>query len=108
MDRCRFRRSTGSVPQLVIDLELNIACCKMLTHKMDSEILQLYQNAENRLGSQSKFKLMVKNGTLESLQKMAERQSAEKRSDSSSYLLQILRRVIFLHIMAVLMPIVLT
>jgi hypothetical protein len=67
----------------------------MLTHKMDSEILQLHQKAENRLDSQSKFKLMVKNGTLESLQKMTERQSTEKRSDSSSYLLQILRGVIF-------------
>jgi guanine nucleotide-binding protein G(i) subunit alpha len=62
--------------QLVIDLELNIACCKMLTHKMDSEILQLYQNAENKLDSQSKVKLMVKNGTLESLQKMVERQTS--------------------------------
>jgi hypothetical protein len=62
--------------QLVIDLELNIACCKMLVHKMDAEVLELYQNADNRLDSQSKVKLIVKNGTFEGLQKMVDRQTS--------------------------------
>lgn len=62
--------------QLVIDLELNITCCRMLTHKIDSEVSELYQDANSGLDSQSKFKLMIKNGTIEGLQKMVERQTS--------------------------------
>lgn len=61
--------------QLVMDLEVSITCCRMLTHKMDTEISELYRNTENVLDAQSKVKLMVKNGTLEELQKMVERQT---------------------------------
>jgi guanine nucleotide-binding protein G(i) subunit alpha len=61
--------------QLVMDLEVSITCCRMLTHKMDAEISELYRNTENVLDAQSKVKLMVKNGTLEELQKIVERQT---------------------------------
>jgi uncharacterized protein YaaN involved in tellurite resistance len=62
--------------QLVIDLELNIACCKMLAHKMDAQVLEIYQIADKMLDSQNKVKLMVRNGTFEGLQKMVERQTS--------------------------------
>jgi guanine nucleotide-binding protein G(i) subunit alpha len=61
--------------QLVMDLEVSVTCCWMLFHKMDSEVSELYRNADNTLDSQSKLKLLVKNGTLEGLQKMVEQQT---------------------------------
>jgi hypothetical protein len=51
--------------QLVMDLKASVTCCKMLTQKMDSEISELYRSSDNTVTSQSKVKLMVKNGTLE-------------------------------------------
>lgn len=62
--------------QLVMDLEVSVACCRMLTHRMESEISELCRNADNTLDSLGKAKLMVKNGTLEELQKMVERQTS--------------------------------
>jgi guanine nucleotide-binding protein G(i) subunit alpha len=61
--------------QLVMDLEVSITCCRMLVSKMDSEVAELRQNDNNGLDTQSKMKLVVKNGTLEALQKMVERQT---------------------------------
>jgi guanine nucleotide-binding protein G(i) subunit alpha len=61
--------------QLVMDLELSIKCCRMLIDKMDSEVSELHQSADNGLNSQGKIKLMIKNSKLEELQKMVERQT---------------------------------
>lgn len=62
--------------QLVMDLEISVTCCRMLTHKVESEVSELSRNADDELDSQSKAKLMVKNGTLEELQKMVQRQTS--------------------------------
>jgi guanine nucleotide-binding protein G(i) subunit alpha len=61
--------------QLVMDLELSITCCRMLVSKMDCEVSELRQNENDGLDMQSKMKLVVRNRTLEDLQKMAERQT---------------------------------
>lgn len=61
--------------QLVMDLELSIKCCRMLIDKMDSEVSELSRSADSGLNSQGKIKLMIKNGKLEELQKMVERQT---------------------------------
>jgi hypothetical protein len=41
----------------------------MLSQKMDSEISELYRSADDTLATQSRVKLMVKNGTLEECRK---------------------------------------
>ena len=61
--------------QLVMDLEVSISCCRMLIAKLQSHVSELQQNAGNTLDFESKMKLIVKNGTLEELQKMVERQT---------------------------------
>jgi hypothetical protein len=61
--------------QLVMDLGLSIECCRVLIDKMDSEVSGLHRSADNGLNSQGKIKLMIKNGKLEELQKMVERQT---------------------------------
>lgn len=61
--------------QLVMDLELSITCCWMLVSKLDFEVSQLSQSDDRDLDKRSKLKLVVKNGTLEELQKMVERQT---------------------------------
>lgn len=61
--------------QLVMDLELSITCCRMLVSKLDFEVSQLGQNDDSGLDKKGKMKLVVKNGTLEELQKMVERQT---------------------------------
>jgi guanine nucleotide-binding protein G(i) subunit alpha len=62
-------------PLLVMDLEASITCCRMLIDKINAEVSDLHRVAENGLSSQGKLKLMLKNGTLEGLQKMVERQT---------------------------------
>ncbi|KAF4624195.1 hypothetical protein G7Y89_g13977 [Cudoniella acicularis] len=62
--------------QLVMDLGESMTCCRMLAGKMNAEISDLHRMDGNGLDSQSKIKLVVKNGTLEELQKMAERQTS--------------------------------
>ena len=61
---------------LVMDLEASITFCQMLVNRIDSEISDLHESAENGLSSQSKLKLIIRNGTLEELQKMVERQTS--------------------------------
>ena len=61
--------------QLVMDLDISISCCRMLITKMNSQISKLHPSPGNTLNSQGKMKLMLKNGTLEELQKMVERQT---------------------------------
>jgi guanine nucleotide-binding protein G(i) subunit alpha len=65
----------GPHHQLVMDLEMSITCCRMLVSKMDFEVSKLRQNENDALDMQSKMKLVVRNGTLEELQKMVERQT---------------------------------
>ena len=62
--------------QLVMDLEASVTCCRMLAGRMDSEVEALQQHGENGLGTSDKFKLLLKNGTLEELQKMVDRQTS--------------------------------
>ncbi|CZR66446.1 uncharacterized protein PAC_16347 [Phialocephala subalpina] len=62
--------------QLVMDLEASVNCCRMLVRRMDSEVEDLQQNSGTGLDAQSKIKLLVKNGTLEELQKMVDRQTS--------------------------------
>jgi len=61
--------------QLVMDLEVSISCCWMLVSKMDSEISDLSRNDGYGLEPRNKMKLIVKNGTLEELQKRVEQQT---------------------------------
>jgi hypothetical protein len=61
--------------QLVMDLEVSITCCRMLVNKMDFEVSELRRDDNNGLDTQSKMKLIVKNGTLQELQKLVERQT---------------------------------
>lgn len=62
--------------QLVMDLEASVACCRMLVRRMDSEVEDLRQNSGTGLDAQDKIKLMARNGTLEELQKMVDRQTS--------------------------------
>jgi hypothetical protein len=62
--------------QLVMDLEASVACCRMLVRRMDSEVEDLQQNSGTGLDAQNKIKLMVKNGALDDLQKMVDRQTS--------------------------------
>jgi guanine nucleotide-binding protein G(i) subunit alpha len=62
--------------QLVMDLEASVTCCRMLVRRMDSEVEDLQQNSGSGPDAQNKIKLIVKNGTLEELQKMVDRQTS--------------------------------
>ncbi len=62
--------------QLVMDLEASVTCCRMLVRRMDSEVEDLQQNSGTGLDAHNKVKLMVRNGTLEELQKMVDRQTS--------------------------------
>jgi len=59
---------------LFMDLEGSITCCRMLIDEIESKISDLHQDTKNGLSSQAKMKLIIKNGTLEELQKMVARQ----------------------------------
>lgn len=62
--------------QLVMDLETSVTCSRMLVRRMDSEIEDLQQNSGIGLDAQNKIKLVFKNGALEELQKMVDRQTS--------------------------------
>jgi guanine nucleotide-binding protein G(i) subunit alpha len=62
--------------QLVMDLEASVTCCRMLVRRMDSEVEDLQQNSGTGLDAQNKIKLVIKNGALEELQKMVDRQTS--------------------------------
>jgi guanine nucleotide-binding protein G(i) subunit alpha len=62
--------------QLVMDLEASVTCCRMLVHRIDSQVEDLQQNSGTGLDALNKIKLVVKNGTLEELQKMVDRQTS--------------------------------
>ncbi|KAF4625325.1 hypothetical protein G7Y89_g12839 [Cudoniella acicularis] len=61
--------------QLVMDLEVSISCCMMLVSKLDAHAEELQRDANDKLVFWGKMKMVVKNGTLEELQKMVERQT---------------------------------
>lgn len=61
--------------QLVMDLDASVTCCRMLVRRIDSEVEDLQQKSGTGLDAQSKVKLLMKNGTLEELQKMVDRQT---------------------------------
>ncbi|OBT78646.1 hypothetical protein VF21_02237 [Pseudogymnoascus sp. 05NY08] len=61
--------------QLVMDLEASVTCCRMLVRRIDSEVEDLQEKSGTGLDAQSKIKLLMKNGTLEELQKMVDRQT---------------------------------
>jgi guanine nucleotide-binding protein G(i) subunit alpha len=62
--------------QLVMDLEASVTCCRMLIRRIDSEVEDIRQKSGTGLDAQSKIKLLMKNGTLEELQKMVDRQTS--------------------------------
>ncbi|RDL42542.1 Uncharacterized protein BP5553_02521 [Venustampulla echinocandica] len=62
--------------QLAMDLEASVNCCRMLVRRLDSEVEDLQQNSETGIDAQNKIKLVLKNGTLEELQKMVDRQTS--------------------------------
>lgn len=62
--------------QLVMDLEASVTCCRMLVRRMDSEVDDLQHNSDTGLDAQNKIKLVLKNGTLEELQRMVDRQTS--------------------------------
>jgi guanine nucleotide-binding protein G(i) subunit alpha len=62
--------------QLVMDLEASVTCCRTLVRRLDSEVEALQQNSGTGLDAQNKIKLVIKNGTLEELQKMVDRQTS--------------------------------
>lgn len=62
--------------QLVMDLDASVTCCRMLVRRTDSEVEGLHQNSRAGLDAQSRLKLVIKNGTLEELQKMVDRQTS--------------------------------
>ena len=61
--------------QLIMDMELMIKCCKTLAHKIETQVSELYLNADQVLDFESKVRLMLKNSTLRNLQKMVDRQT---------------------------------
>jgi guanine nucleotide-binding protein G(i) subunit alpha len=61
--------------QLVMDLEASVTYCRMLVRRIDTEVEDLQQNIGVGLDAQSKIKLLLKNGSLEELQKMVDRQA---------------------------------
>ncbi|KAF2810536.1 uncharacterized protein BDZ99DRAFT_443396, partial [Mytilinidion resinicola] len=61
--------------QLVMDLDLSMACCKMLVAKIDKSISELQVTAAHNLDFGSKIKVVFGNKTMDSLQKMVERQT---------------------------------
>lgn len=62
--------------QLVMDLEASVTCCRMLVRRIDTEVEDLRQKSGTELDVQSKIRLLIKNGTLEELQKMVDRQTS--------------------------------
>jgi hypothetical protein len=62
--------------QLVMDLEASVTYCRMLVRRIDTEVEDLQQNIGMGLDAQNKIKLLLKNGNLEELQKMIDRQTS--------------------------------
>lgn len=62
--------------QLVMDLEASVTYCRMLVRRIDTEVEDLQQNIGMGLDAQNKIKLLLKNGSLEELQKMVDRQTS--------------------------------
>ena len=59
--------------QLVMDLELSVMCCRMLVGKIDDEVEGM---EVGELDGREKIRMVMKNGTLEDLQKMVDRQTS--------------------------------
>ncbi len=62
--------------QLVMDVEASVTFCRMLVRRIDTEVEDLKQNIGMGLDAQNKIKLLLKNGSLEELQKMVDRQTS--------------------------------
>jgi hypothetical protein len=59
--------------QLVMDLEASVTYCRMLVRRIDTEVDDLQHNIGMGLDTQKKIKFLLKNGSLEELQKMVDR-----------------------------------
>ena len=55
-------------------MEVSISCCKILVCRMDSVVSDIHQGS-TAFDKESKIKVLFKNGTLERLRKMIERQT---------------------------------
>jgi len=62
--------------QLVMDLEASVTYCRMLARRIDTEVEDLQHNLGIGLDTQKKIKFLLKNGSLEELQKMVVRQTS--------------------------------
>lgn len=62
--------------QLVMDLEASVTYCRMLVRRIDTEVEDLQRNIRIGLDAQNKIKLLLKNGALEELQKIIDRQTS--------------------------------
>jgi guanine nucleotide-binding protein G(i) subunit alpha len=61
--------------ELVLTVGTVIQCCGMLAAMLDTEVSEFSRNADNLLDTQSRVKFLSKNGTLEELQTMVDRQT---------------------------------
>ena len=61
--------------QLVMDLGSSIACCRHLVAKMESCVSRLHQDTQGRLVNASKVKFIFGATSVDTLQKMLERQT---------------------------------
>lgn len=62
---------------MVTDLTASVTRCEMLVRRMDCEIADLQRTGGTRLDAQNKIKSLLKNGTLEEVQKIADHQTSD-------------------------------
>lgn len=60
--------------QLIMDLDVSIACCRLLVGKFDEFFVKLDQSTDDRFDFRGKVKFLFGTGELEDVQKMVERQ----------------------------------
>jgi guanine nucleotide-binding protein G(i) subunit alpha len=61
--------------ELVLTVGTVIQCCNMLATMLDAEVSEFSRNTDSSLDAQSRMKFLSKNGTLEELQTMVDRQT---------------------------------
>lgn len=71
----RLEEEQDSCHELVLTVGTVIQCCGMLAAMLDAEVSEFSRNADNLLDTQSRVKFLSKNGTLEELQTMVDRQT---------------------------------
>ena len=60
--------------QLVMDLDVSLACIRMLVSRIDAELVELQSGPDGSLEATSKIKLILNGSKMDDLQKMLERQ----------------------------------